>query len=301
MKSFFFKVFIVISFCSSNLVGAQEISKIMIEATHVAGNVSVLMGVGGFSGGNVGVSAGEDGLLIIDDKLAPMSEKLEAKLAAMNKGDVKFLINTHWHFDHTGANGVFGSKKAIIVAHENVRKLLESPQELKAFNMKLPASPKEALPTITFKQSTSLHFNGEEIQVIHMPNGHTDGDSVIYFTNSNVLHMGDHFFNHLFPFIDLEHGGSVKGMARNVAQAIDRFPADAKVIPGHGALGSMEDLKAFHEMLVATTKIVEDHMKAGKSLEQIQVEGLPKKWDSWQWEFFDTKGWIGIVHTSLSM
>jgi len=275
--------------------------EITIGVVPVAGPITMLIGVGGFSGGNVGVSAGPDGLLIIDDKLKPFSKKLEARLDALKTcsecGDLKFLINTHWHGDHTGGNAYFGGQ-AVIVAHDNVRKLMAAPQEIKIFKMKMPAAPDQALPVITYRNSVSVHFNGEEIRIIHFPNGHTDGDSVIHFTKSNVLHLGDQFFNGLFPFIDVEHGGNVVTMTRNVGEMIDMFPADAKIIPGHGPLGDVNDLKTMLAMMKATTKIVQDRMKAGKSLKEIQAAGLPEKWKSWSWRI-STETWIAVIYNSL--
>ncbi len=275
--------------------------EITIGMVPVAGPITMLIGVGGFSGGNVGVSSGPDGLLIVDDKLKPFSHELEARLDELktcsNCGDLKFVLNTHWHFDHTGGNAYFGGQ-AVIVAHDNVRKLLAAPQEIKFFKMKLPASPDQALPVITYRDSVSVHFNGEEIRVIHFPNGHTDGDSVIHFTKSNVLHLGDQFFNGLFPFVDIEHGGNVISMTRNIGDIIKAFPADAKVIPGHGPLGDMKALGAYHDMLTATTKIVKDQKAAGKTLKEIQAAGLPEKWKSWSMRI-STDMWIALIYNSL--
>ncbi|NQV84872.1 MAG: MBL fold metallo-hydrolase [Rhodospirillales bacterium] len=279
----------------------SEKKEITIGVVPVSGPISMLIGVNGFSGGNVGVSAGRDGMLIVDDKLDTFSHKLEKRLDDLKIcsecGDLKFVINTHWHFDHAGGNAYFGDQ-AVIVAHDNVRKLMAAPQEIKFFKMKLPASPDQALPVITYAKSVSVHFNGEEIRVIHFPNGHTDGDSVVHFTKSNVLHLGDQFFNGLFPFVDLEHGGNVVSMTRNIGEMIKMFPADAKIIPGHGPLGDMAALKAFHAMLTQTTKIVKDRMAAGKSLTEIQAAGLPEKWKSWAW-LINAESWIALVHGSL--
>ena len=275
---------------------------IQVKAVPVTGNISMLIGVGGFAGGNVGVSAGEDGILIVDDQLTPFSKQIEQRLSELkicsDCGSLSYLINTHWHFDHVGGNAYFGDQ-ATIIAHENVRKILAAPSELKAFDMRFDASSKQALPEITYKDSVSIHFNGEEIKVIHLPNGHTDGDSIIYFTESNVLHLGDHFFNRIFAFIDLEHGGNVVGLTKNIASVLEMFPADVKIIPGHGELANMDDLKAYHRMLVETTRIVKERMDAGKSLDQILQEGLPDEWKAWEWQFVDRAGWIKLVHGSL--
>ena len=275
--------------------------EVTVGIVPVAGSVSMLIGQGGFSGGNVGVSAGPDGILIVDDKLKTFSHKIEARLKELktcsNCGDLKFVINTHWHFDHTGGNAYFGGD-AVIVAHDNVRKLMAAPQEMKFFKMKIPAAPDQALPVVTYRDSVSVHFNGEEIRVTHFPNGHTDGDSVIYFTKSNVLHLGDQYFNGLFPFIDNEHGGNVLTMTRNIGDIIKMFPADAKIIPGHGPLGDMKNLKEFHAMLKETTKIVQDRIAEGMTLKEVQSFGLPDKWKSWSW-LISTDGWLAVLYGGL--
>src|SRR4026209_1900451 len=181
-------------------VNAQQTdwSKVEIKSTKVNGNVYMLEG----AGGNIGVSVGADGILIVDDQFAPLADKIRAALKSLGEGKLKFILNTHWHGDHTGGNASFGPE-APIIAHDNVRRRLATEQKSEFFKRTTPASPKEALPVITFDKSLSVHFNGEEIKVIHFPQGHTDGDSVIFFTSSNVVHLGDDFFAGRFPFVDL--------------------------------------------------------------------------------------------------
>jgi len=270
----------------------QDFSKVEIKVIPVSGNIYMLQG----AGGNIGVSAGSDGILIVDDQYAPLAEKIRAALKSINPGKLKFVLNTHFHGDHTGNNANFGPE-APIIAQENVRKRLSTEQTIRG--NKVPPSPPEALPVITFADAVSVHFNGEEIKAIHFPHGHTDGDSVIFFTKSNVVHMGDDFFAARFPFVDLENGGSVQGMADNVAKVLAQIPPDAKVIPGHGDLSTVEDLKAFHTMLVETTEAVRKGMAAGKMLEQLQAAGLPEKWKDWGKGFIDAKAWIATIHDSL--
>ncbi len=249
---------------------AQDFSKVEITATKVAGNVHMLQG----RGGNIGVSVGADGILIVDDQFAPLADKIKAALKNLGEGKLKFVLNTHWHGDHTGGNAQFGPE-APIIAHDNVRRRLATEQKSELFKRTTPASPKEALPVITFDKSLSVHFNGEEIKVIHFPKGHTDGDSVIFFTTSNVVHMGDDFFVAAFPFVDLESGGSVQGLTKNIGDIIPKLAADVKIIPGHGPIATVEDLKAYHQMLIETTAIVRRKMRARKTLAQIKAEGLP--------------------------
>jgi glyoxylase-like metal-dependent hydrolase (beta-lactamase superfamily II) len=271
----------------------QDVSQATIKAEKANGNVYMLTG----AGGNIGVSAGADGILMIDDQFAPLSEKIRAALKELNPGKLKFVLNTHYHGDHTGGNVNFGTE-APIIAQTNVRKRLSTEQ--KVLGEAVKAAPPEALPVITFDDALSLYFNGEEIRVMHFPNGHTDGDSIIFFTKSNVVHMGDDFFAGKFPFIDLDSGGSVEGMTRNVRAVIAKLPADTKVIPGHGPLSTVADLKAYENMLTETTENVRGQMKAGKTLEQIRAAGLPAKWDSWGTGFIKTNIWIDTIYNSLS-
>ena len=276
-------------------IAQDDFSKVEIKATKVSGNVYMLEG----SGGNIGVSVGVDGILIVDDEFAPLAEKIKAALKTLGEGKLKFILNTHWHGDHTGGNAPLG-KEATIIAHDNVRKRLSTEQRLEFFKQTVPASPSEAWPVITFDQSLSVHFNGEEIKVIHFPHGHTDGDSVIFFTTSNVVHMGDDFFAGRFPFVDLDSGGSVQGMAKNVGEIIPKLPAGVKLIPGHGPISTIDDLKAYHRMLLETTEIVRKKIAAKKSLEQVKKEGLPAAWKSWGEGFVKTDQWLELVYRSLT-
>ena len=272
----------------------QDFSKVQVKATKVAGNVYMLQG----SGGNIGVSVGADGILIVDDQFAPLADKIRAALKELGQGKLRFILNTHWHGDHTGGNVVFGPE-ATIIAHDNVRKRLSTEQKSEVFKNTTPASPKEALPVITFGQSLSVHFNGEEIRVIHYPQGHTDGDSVIFFTTSNVIHLGDDFFAGRFPFVDLESGGSIEGLTKNIGEIITQIPDGAKLIPGHGPLSTIDDLKSYHRMLQQPTDIVRQKVTAGKTLEQIKSEGLPEEWKPWGTGFIKTDLWIETIYKSL--
>jgi glyoxylase-like metal-dependent hydrolase (beta-lactamase superfamily II) len=276
-------------------VAQRDYSKVEIKATKVAGNVYMLEG----AGGNIGVSVGTDGILIVDDQFAPLADKIRAALKGLNPGKLRFILNTHWHGDHTGGNVAFGPE-APIIAHDNVRKRLSTEQRIEFFKSTVPPAPKEALPVITFNQSLSVHFNGEEIRAIHFPNGHTDGDSVIFFTTSNVVHLGDDFFAGGFPFVDVDSGGNVVGLAKNIGEIITKIPAGAKLIPGHGPLSTIDDLKLYHRMLLETTDIVRQKIAAGKTLDQIKSEGLPDEWKSWGTGFIKTDQWIQLVHISLT-
>lgn len=284
---------LLVVFFWSPVWAQQDFSGIEIKTTKVAGNVHMLEG----RGGNIGVSVGPDGILIVDDQYAPLADRIKAALGKLSSNKPKFILNTHWHGDHTGGNPAFGLDGTII-AHTNVRKRLETDQEL--FGRKVDRLPKEGLPVITFDESLYLHFNEEEIRVLHLPGGHTDGDCVVWFTKSNVLHMGDHMFAGMFPFVDLDHGGSVEGMARNVAQVLSQVPADIKIIPGHGPMSTVDDLKSFHRMLIETSAVVKQRIEAGKTLDQIKAEGLPDAWKVWGEGFIKTDAWLETVHRSLS-
>jgi len=275
-------------------IAQQDVSDVEITATYVAGNVYMLQG----RGGNIGVSVGPDGALLVDDQFAPLADKIRAALAGMVDGeiDLKFVLNTHWHGDHTDGNVEFGPE-APIIAHANVRKRLATRQET-TFGVSEP-SPPEALPVITFGDSVSIHFNGEEIRAIHLPNGHTDGDAVIYFSGSNVVHMGDDFFSGRFPFVDLSSGGSVRGLVVAVRSVLEQLPPDAKIIPGHGPLSGREDLQTYLEMLEESLGLVSAGIEAGKGLEELQAAGMPDRWADWGGGFIDSDRWIEILYRSL--
>ena len=272
-----------------------DYSKVQMKATKVAGNVYMLEG----AGGNIGVSVGDDGLLIVDDQFAPLADKIRAALKGLADKKLRFILNTHWHGDHTGGNVAFGPE-ATIIAHDNVRKRLATEQKSTVFNTTTPPSPKEALPVITFDQQLSVHFNGEDIRAIHFPHGHTDGDSVIFFSASNVVHLGDDFFAGRFPFVDLESGGSVEGLVKNIGELVNKIPADAKLIPGHGPISTLDDLKNYHRMLQQTTEIVRGKIAAGKTLDQIKSEGLPDEWKPWGTGFIKTDRWVETIYKSLT-
>ena len=275
------------------LIDGESRQDVKITTEKVGGNIYVLYG----QGGNIGVSTGADGLLMVDDQFAPLADKIKAALKELGGTDTpRFLINTHWHGDHTGGNEIFG-RDSTIIAQTNVRKrLLET-----TFSRgeKREPSPAVALPILTYDDSISVYFNGEEIRAVHYPHGHTDGDTVLFFTKSNVVHMGDHYFSGKFPFVDLESGGSVEGLVANVGQIIKQIPADAKIIPGHGTVTNLEGLKTYHQTLIETVDIVRKKMKR-ETLEQIKKEGLPDKYKDYGSGFINTDAWIETIYKSYS-
>ncbi|MEO8573195.1 MAG: MBL fold metallo-hydrolase [Pyrinomonadaceae bacterium] len=292
-------IFGLLAMCVAQTLGHGDDSHflnrqdVQVKTTKVSGNVYMLQG----RGGNVGALIGMDGILIVDDDYKAISTKLAAALKELGSATPRFVFNTHWHGDHTGGNEFFG-KDSIIMAHVNVRKRLLDPPVI--FGEKTAPYQSLALPIVTYTESMTLHINGEEVRAVHYPNGHTDGDSVIFFRNANVVHLGDDFFNGFFPFVDLDSGGSVQGMINNVAALIRQIPADAKLIPGHGPIGTVDDLKAYHQTLVETSNIVQSQMKQGKSLDEIKKAGLPEKYKNWGSGFMKTDLWIEIVYRSYS-
>ncbi len=247
-------------------------------------------------GGNILVLKGEQGLLVVDNDYADNSTLLNKTLDGL--GNTRYVINTHWHGDHTGGNKLLGAKSTI-VAHDNVRKRLASPQKIALFGMQADTQPEVALPQITYDKNLSLHFADQHIKTSHYASGHTDGDSIIFIEPANVVHMGDHYFNGIFPFVDVENGGNVKGMAKNVAAVLKLIAHDTIVVPGHGPVSNKKELKAFLDMLNGTTDFIEKQLHKGLTLKQIQEEGLPKQWKSWGNGFLNEATWISIVVSSL--
>lgn len=274
------------------LAGAQDPAQAQFQAKLVAGRVHLLEG--GF-GGNIGVQSGPDGLLMIDDQFANLADKIREQLQAIG-GAPKFLINTHWHGDHTGGNAAFG-REMTILAHENVRQRLSTPQQ-RAGRPPSAAAPPEALPVITYTDGLTLHFNGEAVRVLHLP-GHTDGDSVVLFTESKVAHLGDLFFSGRFPFVDRDSGGDVLALTATVQRLLTELPDDYRIIPGHGPISGKAELREYLRMLESSTALVRERRAQGLSREQAVAAGLPAEWQSWSWPFIDTAAWVGTVYDCL--
>lgn len=253
-------------------------AKITVEA--VAGQVYMLHG----PGGNIGVQAGADGLVLIDDKFAPLADKIRAAMAQVGQGALLYVLNTHYHGDHTGGNALFGVE-APIIAHQNVRR-------------RLADKPSESWPVITFAQGLSLHVNGEEIEFLHFPRAHTDGDGAVFFSDSQVVHMGDLFFQGRFPYVDIDAGGSVQGVIAAVEAVLARVDADTRIIPGHGALATPDDLRLYKRMLVESMQAVQQALAAGQAVEAID---LGAEWESWGGGFISTERWIATVARSLEI
>ena len=263
----------------------NDYANVKIKTIPVATNIFLLQ-CSGATVGNIGVFTGPDGILLVDDGYAPLANKIEAAVQKLSPGKIRFVLNTHFHDDHAGGNAVFATNGATIIAQDNVRNRL-------ARDSKIPPA---ALPVITFDQSATLHFNGEDIKLIHYGPGHTDGDCIVYFMGANVVHMGDQFFNFGFPFVDLNHSGSVEGYIRTITAVLDTVPADAKVIPGHGKLATVEDLRKYRDLLAETSDYVKQSIAAGKTLEQIKADGLPDQWKNAGVDRPSTARWIEAIY-----
>ena len=265
------------------------------RTTPVSEQVLLLQG----KGGNIALLKGDQGMLLVDDDYRHLSPALKEELNRQGGLDaLTYVINTHWHGDHTQGNLALG-EHARIVAHDNVRTRLLTRQEIKLFNMVSEPYPESAVPSLTYDSTLTLHMNGETVKLVHYPGGHTDGDTVVFFEEANVVHTGDHFFNGFFPFVDVDSGGNVLQMADNVKAILDRINDDTRIIPGHGPLANKADLQAFHEMLVGTAAEVKAMKDQGMNLGQIQLKGLSDRWDAWADGFLSTRVWIGIVYASL--
>jgi glyoxylase-like metal-dependent hydrolase (beta-lactamase superfamily II) len=284
--------------CTLAAAQDQDFSKVQMKVTKVAGSVYMLEG----AGGNIGASVGDDGIVVVDDQYAPLAEKIQAALKGITDKPVRFIINTHYHGDHTGGNAYF-QKQAPIIAHDNVRKRLESGGGAGnggSVHMDAKPAAKEALPIITFDHDVTVHLNGEDIRALHFPAGHTDGDSIIFFPKSNVVHMGDDFVTYGFPFIDVESGGSIDGMIDGVEKAIVQLPADVKIIPGHGPVSNLDDVRAYLAMLKATREAVATQMKDGKTVEQMKQAKILEPWKKYSGEFISSDAFIETLYNSLS-
>ena len=266
-------LFLLIALLAAGPGQAQD--DVKITATDLGHGIYMLEG----RGGNMGLCVGEDGAFLIDDQMAPLTDQILAAIAEITDRPVEFVVNTHWHFDHTGGNENLGKAGAVLFAHENVRKRMSTAQFNEFLNQEFPASPAGALPVVTFTDGVTFHWNGETIRVFHVENAHTDGDAIVHFQNANVIHMGDIYFNGLYPFVDYDSGGTLTGVIDAVDGALNMIDSETRVIPGHGALSDKQGLTGYRDMLVTIRDKVRKAMARGKSLEEIQEMGLTAKWD----------------------
>ncbi len=274
----------------------DDFSKVEIQTHKLAGSVYMMTG----SGGNLGLSVGEDAVFLIDDQFAPLTPRIQAAIAKITDKPVKFVLNTHWHFDHTGGNENLGQAGSLIIAHENVRKRMSTEGLIEFLGMKTSPSPRAALPVITFTRDLSLHINGDELLVHHVAKAHTDGDAIVQFKKSNVIHMGDAFFNKLYPFIDTSSGGTVDGVIRAADLVLRLADDDTKIIPGHGPLGNKADLQQYRDMLAAVSGRVRQLVRQGKTLDQVIAARPSAKFDEvWGRGFLPPEKFVAMLYGNL--
>jgi len=269
-----------------------------VHAVKVVGNIYMIEGsadpealssgdLSNFSGGNIGLSIGADGVLIVDAKMAVFADKIKAAIKDLGGGSPKFILDTHSHDDHVNGNPKF-RRDGTIISHVNARARIKQEK------------PAEYWPVITFDHTLSIHLNGEEIRALHYPSGHTDGDVVVHFVSSNVVHMGDLYFSGYLPYVDLDSGGTVQGYMDNVKSVLDTIDETTRIIPGHGPVSSRGDLQTYYRLFRETTSLVTEQMHAGKSLDQIKEAGLQQEWESWSWFLITPDKWIETIYRSYS-
>ena len=278
-----------------------DVSKVELKATAVLGAVSVIEGANGFSGGNVGVFVGDDGIFLVDDGLTGLGPKLKARVAALSPKPIRFLVNTHWHGDHTGNNAFFGGTGPLLVAQDNVRKRLATQQEMDfgGRHMTIPPSPAAALPVVTFAEDATFHFNGDDIHAVHMPPAHTDGDVIVHFARANVIHAGDVFINQGHPIVDFAHGGTFQGLIDSAGKILALCDDHTKVIPGHGPVGSKADVAAWKKMLEQMRDRISKLVKAKKTLDQIKAGKPLAEWERLDNAFIKSDMVVEMIYRSL--
>ena len=290
-------LFAAIATLAATALPAQTPDTVTIRTTPVAGGVYLLQG----SGGNIAASTGPDGVIMVDDDYAPLTDRILAAVDQLHSGRVRFVINTHWHGDHTGGNTTLGGQGVLIVAHDNVRQRMSREQFIESFGAKVPPSPAVALPVITFTDTLTFYLNNDTIQIFHVAPAHTDGDAVIFFRHANVLHMGDTYFNGLYPFIDYSTGGSLDGVIAAVDRGLGLADDATRIIPGHGPLATRTDLRRYREMLAAIRIRILSARRKGLTLEQALDAHLIDDYnDSWGKGFLTPEQFFTIAWKSLS-
>ena len=275
----------------------QDFSKVEVIATKLNDTTWMLTG----AGGNMGLSVGEDAVFLIDDQYAPLTERINAAIAQITPKPVKFVLNTHWHGDHAGGNENMGKAGVLIIAHDNVRKRMGSEQFIELLKMAVKPSPKAALPVVTFASSMSFHLNGEEMRALHMPRAHTDGDAIVHFIKGDVIHMGDIYFNGMYPFIDTSSGGTPEGTIAACDQALAIATDKTRVIPGHGPLSNKAELKAYRDMLATVSGRVKEMVAAGRKAEEISAAGVTRDFDEkWGKGFINPAKFVEMLAAGMA-
>ncbi len=291
-------VAVLVTGFASGVSHAQDpFADVQIERIQISDGIWMLVG----AGGNLAVTAGDDGVFLVDDQFAPLTEKILASIAEVTEHSVDFVLNTHWHADHTGGNENIGHQGALIVAHNNVRKRMSADHRNEIFGRTTPASPPAALPVVTFSEDVTFHLNGEEIHAIHVGPAHTDTDALVHFKNANVLHTGDLLFSEGFPFIDVTSGGDVNGVIEAMDFALTLVDDETKIIPGHGSLTDRGGLEKARNMIAAVRDNVQKLVDEGKSLEETQAAAPAEDYaDEWGGAFVDADLFVKLVYMSLT-
>ena len=284
-------------FIAPALAQEQDFSAVQIETQRLTPNLFMLVG----SGGNIALSTGADGSVLVDTQYAPLNAKILAAVRAAGGSDVKYVINTHWHGDHTGGNEPLGRAGALIIAHDNVLTRLSAEQFMAAFNERVPAAPPEARPAVTFPTRTTFHLNGDVVQIVHVENAHTDGDSIVHFTNANVIHTGDTYMKDVYPFIDVGSLGSIDGFIAAADAVLSRSDADTQIIPGHGALANRADMQRFHDMLVTVRGRIQALIDRGMSEDEVVAARPTAEFDAaWGQGFMNPENFTRFSYQSLT-
>jgi len=276
---------------------AAQYDDVEVKITHITGNIHMLEG----AGGKLAVCAGEDGVLLVDDQFAPLTDKIVEAIATLGQGPVRFLLNTHWHGDHTGGNENFGNAGAIIISHDNVRVRLNSKQFIEFVKRETEAQPAAALPLMTFSKQMNFHLNGEDILVLHVAESHTDGDAIVFFRHANVIHGGDTIWGGMYPFIDLSSGGSINGMIESTRTLLELADDQTRLIPGHGPPINRVELQGFLDMLVSIRDAVASSIDAGKDLAAtIALKPTADYDEAWGEGFIKPDQMVEMVYKSLT-
>ena len=287
----------LVAACLATPSAAQDMTKVAIEPTPVAGSIHMLKG----RGGNLGLCVGADGSFLVDDQYAPLTDKIRAAITKIHPGPLRFVLNTHWHGDHTGGNENLGKAGVLVVAHDNVRVRMSTEQFNAVFADTTPASPPGALPVVTFSDAVTLHLNGEEIHAFHVAPAHTDGDAIVHFRRANVIHAGDIYFNGMYPFIDIDSGGSIRGVVAAVDRILALADAQTRIIPGHGALSSRTELESYRAMLAGVIEAIAPAVERGDTLEQVVASSPTAAFDAtWGNGFMKPPQFTKIVYLDLS-
>ena len=288
-------IFLSLTLFVSATIADDSFDTVEVQTIKAADGIYMLTG----KGGNIGLAVGTDGVFLVDDQFAPLTDRIQAAITQVSDKPVKFVLNTHWHPDHTGGNENLGSSGTVIVAHDNVRKRLAVDNFIELFNMQSPAMAAAGLPVITFGDAVTFHLNGDEILVRHVVSAHTDGDAIVHFKQANVIHAGDTYFSGMYPFIDTGSGGSVDGYVRAIDQVLEIANEKTVIIPGHGPISNRQELTAYRDMLKTITGRIKTLLH--NSLEQIQAEGVTADFDATYGDgFIKSEKFVEMLYQDLS-